>query len=207
MKSPLDFLLIYPHPDFLAYSQRVLLGVLSDAGYRVHLITVASDKNLLSDPALREEFMDTVARARVVGFGFMSTGYPMTSRLTKAIKSEFPDKLVVWGGPHPTDSYHQMVGEADAIFVGESEVMLQRFMEAVDKGEPFDELPLVVTSEPRFKPSEPGNYVDDLDTLPMPFYAIDGQTHITENALESSKEFFLKNFKSLQMLTSRGCTY
>lgn len=203
----IDFLLVYPHADFLAYSQRVLLGILKEAGYHVHLVSVDSDEGLVADSAMQTAFLEIVERSRIIGFGFMSPGYALALRLTKMIKASFPDKIVAWGGPHPTDSYHQMIGEADAIFVGESDVNLKQFVDAVFAGRPYNHLPLVVTDNPKFRPAEKETYVSDLDVLPMPFYDINGQTRILKDRVESSPEYFKNNFTSLQMLTSRGCPY
>jgi hypothetical protein len=101
LKKKIDFLMIYPHPDALAYSQRILLGALRDAGYSVHLANVQTTEGLKSNASMRQSFLEMVECSRMVGIGFMSNVYHDACYLTELIKSNM-DKHVVWGPPHTT---------------------------------------------------------------------------------------------------------
>lgn len=206
--SAIDFLMIHPHDEIQAYSQRILLGVLKEAGHSVHLLIVASVQGIKNNPKLKGAFLRMIEQSSIVGFGFMSTGYPEASYLTKLIKENFPQKPVVWGGPHPTINYRNMMGEADALFIGESDVTLPRYVKAVLNNKPFDHIPYVMTERQRQSvPPTREYYLSNLDELPLPFFSMDGQTLITQDHIQDDPEYFHKNFGSFHLLTSRGCPY
>ena len=104
IKKPIDFLMIYPHQDIQAYSQRILLGILEEAGFSVHLLIIPAISGIQNNPQLRDSFLKMVEQSRIIGFGFMSNSYEPALYLTKLIKSNF-SKNVVWGGPHCPNSY------------------------------------------------------------------------------------------------------
>ena len=208
MKSPVDFLMIYPygHYGVQAPSQRLLLGILHEAGFSVHLLVVSTVRGIQNDSRLRNFFLETDGKSRIIGFSFMSDTYQAVSYLTKLIKSNL-SKCVVWGGPHPTISYRRMVGEADAIFVGESDKILPKYVEAVLKNKAFDHLPQIVTQKPNFIPPCGDFFANNLDELPLPFYSSEGQTMILADHIEDDPEYFRNHFDIIHILTSRGCPY
>ena len=95
MKKQIDFLMIYPHSEVFAYSQRILLGALRDAGYKVHLANVQTTEGLKSNTSMRGSFLEMVECSRMVGIGFMSRAYHDACYLTELIKSNM-DKHVIW---------------------------------------------------------------------------------------------------------------
>ena len=72
MKKSVDFLMIHPHDEIQAYSQRVLLGILKNAGYSVHLLIVSSIKGIQNNKKLYDAFLNIIENSKIVGFGFMS---------------------------------------------------------------------------------------------------------------------------------------
>ena len=95
MKPPIDFLMIYPHRDLQAYSQRLLLGILKSEGLSVHLLVVPDVSGIQNNPEIRRKFLELVGRSRVIGFGFMSDAYDRASYLTKLIKNEFSKPVII----------------------------------------------------------------------------------------------------------------
>lgn len=205
IKKPIDFLMVYPHQDIQAYSQRILLGILEEAGFSVHLLIIPVISGIQKNPQLRDSFLKIVEQSRIIGFGFMSNSYEPALYLTKLIKSNF-SKNVVWGGPHCTTNYQKVVGEADAIFIGESDRILPRYVEAVIKGKSIEGLPQIVTQKASFIPPQRDCFVENLDELPVPFYSKDGQTLISDY-LEDNSEYFRSHFGELHIMTARGCPY
>ena len=205
IKEHIDFLMVYPHRDIQAYSQRILLGTLEEAGYSVHLLIIPTIAGIQNNPHLRNSFLRMVEKSRVIGFGFMSNSYEIVLYLTKLIKSNF-SKNVVWGGPHCTTNYQKAVGQADAILIGESDRILPRYIEAVINNKSFDGLPQVVTQKADFIPAQRDCFVENLDELPVPFYSKDGQTLITDH-IEDNPEYFHAHFEELHIMTARGCPY
>lgn len=205
--SQYDFLMVYPHPDIMAYSQRLLLGVLTDAGYTGHLLVVPSLDPIETNSAVRAQVLELVARSRMVGFGFMSNAYRVARGLTDIIKAEFPDKTVIWGGPHANDTRESLRGEADAVFIGDSEVVLRQFVDTHLAGKPTAHIPQVVAPGSDYIPARADDFLENLDLLPDPFYARGGQSIVLSDRVETDPDWFRPRLTGLQMLTSRGCPY
>lgn len=204
MKPDIDFLMVYPHKDIQAYSQRVLLGILRDAGFSVHLLLVPTVEGIKSNPELKSYFLDMVKKSRIVGFGFMSIGYETVLYLTKLIKSNL-SKHVIWGGIHPTVTSREIAGKIDAVFIGESDITLPKYVEAVLSNKPVDHLPQVIIKSD-FLPAQKNFFLDDLNKLPLPFYSRDGQTLISDR-IEKEPNYFRTHFGGLHVIASRGCPY
>lgn len=205
--SQLDFLMIYPHPDIMAYSQRLLLGVLAEAGYKGHLLVVPSLEPIQTNAQVRGQILDLVRKSRMVGFGFMSNAYKVARGLTDIIKAEFPDKTVIWGGPHANDTRETLRGEADAVFIGDSEVVLRQFVDAHLAGRPTDSIPQIIAGERPYIPARAEDFLEDLDLLPDPLYDCARQSIVLPDRLETDPAWFRGRLTGLQMLTSRGCPY
>ncbi|MFH1723778.1 MAG: hypothetical protein ABII00_04040, partial [Elusimicrobiota bacterium] len=206
MKQPADFLMIYPHSDVEAYSQRVLLSVLKAEGFSVHLLLIPSSDEMRQSPLMQEGFLDMISMSKIIGFGFMSTGYRSASYLTKLIRSKFK-KPVIWGGPHCTTSFRHLIGAADAIFVGESEAVLSKYVSLTLAGKSVEQLPQMVTDDPRFIPANKDDFVSDLDKLPLAHYSRDGQTLIYRGSIEDDVNKFKIRFGDMHVMTTRGCPY
>lgn len=198
--------MIYPHRDLQAYSQRVLLGVLQDRGFSVHLLFVSGTEGIQKDDKIRDHFLRLIERSKIIGFGFMSNGYPSAEYLTKLIKANF-SKPVIWGGPHSTINYRNMSGHADAIFVGEAEVVLQKYVEATINNKDFSRLPQIVNGEDDFIPANKDFFIKELDELPLPFYSNSDQSLITPDHFINSPDYFRSHFRDFHIMTSRGCPY
>jgi len=207
MSTPLDFLMIYPHAYGQgAYSQRLLLAVLQKAGYSVRLLVVGNAVWLQKSEKLRNEFLELVQGCKCVGFGFMSEAYQSVQFLTRLIKSHM-EKHVIYGGPHATTSYMKMVGQADAIFVGESEKTLPAYVSALLDKRRTDHIPQIVTNAPDFRQGATDDILMNLDELPIPLYSPKYHSELMEDHIETTPEFYRNAYKHLQLMGSRGCPY
>ncbi|NOY76021.1 MAG: B12-binding domain-containing radical SAM protein [Kiritimatiellaeota bacterium] len=89
-------------------------------------------------------------------------------KLAEMIRSEFPDRTIIWGGPFPTIEYEKLIPEyADVVVLGEGEIQAASLAKAV----PIEDIPGVAywSSDKReivVNPRPP--FIDDLDSLPFP---------------------------------------
>jgi len=102
-------------------------AALQRAGFETHIIFLKDwVHNRLTMPSDAEfdAAMKIIAekKADLIGFGFMSSLYPMVLEATKRVKRRFPDTPVVWGGIHPTSTPETCIDDVDYLCIGEGEV-------------------------------------------------------------------------------------
>jgi anaerobic magnesium-protoporphyrin IX monomethyl ester cyclase len=86
------------------------------------------------------------------------------------------DALLVAGGAHATILPEETLERGfDVAVVGEAEVAIRRLLDAVDAGGPLDGIPGVVlrAADGGIRRGPPGDFIRDLDALPMPQTAAD----------------------------------
>ncbi len=116
-------------------------------------------------------------------------------KLNNLIKARFPQIFTIMGGPCPT-FYNDVIyeGALDAVCVGEGEGAFIDLLRAISEKSSLDSIPNIVTKNNRDKFTI-RNLVEDLDSLPLPDYAL-----IYDNT--PMGKYPLKSF-----ITSRGCPY
>ncbi len=93
--------------------------------------------------------------------------------LTRRLRERLPKARIVWGGPHvslyPDESMAQP--EVDYLVLGEAEESFPAFLDALEHGRPFGDIPGIVWREGATvrRSGEPG-YVHDIDAIPFPAF-------------------------------------
>jgi radical SAM superfamily enzyme YgiQ (UPF0313 family) len=73
----------------------------------------------------------------IVGFGTMSSSFPATILIAKAIKSSYPSLPVVFGGPQATLVYRDLMAEmpeVDFVLTGEADYSFTKFLDNFSLG-------------------------------------------------------------------------
>ena len=107
----------------------------------------------------------------LIGFSVMTGMHQWAREISRRLKKEFPDKLIVWGGPHPTFKPDIIHNEGvDMICRGEADDALVELAGAVDRKEPFDHVANFWVKKPggEIIKNDPRPLVEDLDRLPFP---------------------------------------
>lgn len=96
---------------------------------------------------------------------FMSTEAGPFLELAIQLRKQFPDLVIIAGGPHPT-YYPQIIDHwpIDAVVIGEGDLVINELLENLVAGKDIRHIPNVHTKT--FKNPQ-GNLVEDLDTLPF----------------------------------------
>ncbi|MDW7761279.1 MAG: radical SAM protein [Acidobacteriota bacterium] len=199
-------LLVYP--GYIVREQPLnilyISAAVKAAGHDAQLfeITPYRKRPLWGDPfrimvrAFREAFASY--RPDVVGFSVMSVNTRISSVLARAAKAENPDVLIVYGGIHPTIAPEETIAEdfVDAICRGEGDDTMIDFLEALDQGRDWSEIPGLWTKRDgavRRNPLRP--LIRDLDRLPFPDRAA-----LPPSSLNAE-------LYGVNLLTSRGCPF
>jgi len=178
---------------------RVYLGIcylssfLKSGGHDVELIHLVR-------PIERDELIETVRRTApdLVAFSATTMQFPKVRDISSWVKQEF-DLPTICGGVHPTISPESALEHPgiDYICVGEGEEAFLEFCDALEKGEPLEEIPNIWgKAEGRIFKNEVRPLVEDLDTLPFPDRSIFDPVNFAPNQRQR-----------LSMLASRGCPF
>jgi radical SAM superfamily enzyme YgiQ (UPF0313 family) len=175
-----------------------LSAVLEREGYGVEIVD--GNAELLSDTELLQRI---TGRFRIVGFYCHTQNYNKLLELCRILKKQDNPPLILIGGPHPTALPVECLETGEAIDVavfGEAELTIVELVAKLLAGESLlgvkgvayrDEDGRVVQNAPR-------EYVEDLDSLPMPAW------HLLP--IEKYHNFIEASGRSvLQIMGSRGC--
>ena len=125
-----------------------------------------------------------------MGLGAVTMLIDRVIDLTKSIKKEFPEQIIVIGGPHPTKMPQETLRDTgcDIVITGEAEYA---FVDIAKEPEKYKEAQIVK-----------GKNVKDLDNMPFP------ARHLLDmNVYTSLPNNYKRDKHVFQMLTTRGCPY
>lgn len=169
------------------------------------------------DGRLFEALLHEVANAEfdVVGFGTISSTFPLTIRLARAVKKAFPNTTVILGGPQASAvdiATVSVFGEIDYVLRGEADYSLPQLVAILGGENTKSALPdipgICFRHDGRVVRNPHAPRVEDLNSLPFPAFHLDG--HINERSsvhLEigrgcpfactfcSTNDFFRRNFR------------
>jgi radical SAM superfamily enzyme YgiQ (UPF0313 family) len=140
-----EITLISTSENMFALGVRRLAGFIrKKTGYRVRVIFLAGYKYFhIADStnhektfpdALVEDIVRAVEYSDIVGFSLMSAAAPVAARITEAIKRKYEQKVIIWGGIHPTLDPESCLKTADYVCVGEGEKAFLAFIRAWEDG-------------------------------------------------------------------------
>ena len=226
--------LVSPFPDITNHGLRTLSAVLRQHGHPTQLLFLPDysgdespvHRSLSQERYPRpvvEQFLERVRDARLIGLSVMTHYVDSARQLTRAIHERYgTDKLVIWGGFHPSARPEECLHHADLVAVGEAEDLILRLVEHLEAGELDDLSPV-----PSLAWKHGGRVVrnpmapleQDLDTYPPP--DVSGEDHwvLHRGALHPLGPDLLHHFLrtgsisrlygrvGYQTMTGRGCPH
>lgn len=101
-----------------------------------------------------------------VGFTFFTSEYPDTLKMTEICKEQVPQIRTIWGGPHASFTYQDILRNsfADFVIIGEGEKSLP---ELISDGNHRNISGLAYREGDKII-SNPAKVIEDIDSLPMP---------------------------------------
>ncbi len=144
----------------------------------------------------------------IVGLGCITPASHGLPVVVRSIRAALPDTKIIIGGPH-VSAFGPVVMEnirADAAFIGEGEISLAMYLDALLGNGSLDAIPgLAWRTDSGEVTVNPGSapIVEDLDSLPMPAYDLidlPRYWHVQSIAPIPRRRY-------VSMVTSRGCPY
>ena len=170
--------------DVSAYGVRCLSAYLQQYGRIADILCLRlSDnrKSLLSKrpsgeipAAFFNVLLAFIEKYDIIGLSLFSDSFIECAIVSSEIKKNFPDKIVIWGGIHPTLKPFECLKYADYICVGEGFYALRDFLSKLDMKKDLDiqDLPKGIWSKHSNFAVKNGcsDMCLDLDSLPFPNY-------------------------------------
>lgn len=165
-----------------------LSSVAQELSHSVYFCTI--EKETFSD----NDLMSSVERIKpdIVAYSINIMGYPLAVEANRKAK-KIHDFISIMGGPHPTyspDTFKE--SGMDVYCIGEGEGPLKDFLECVEKEEPYDDVPNLITPK---KSNPVRNLINDLDEIPP------------ANRDLILAHSHLKDLPKKTFYTSRGCPF
>lgn len=181
------------------------LDALVEAAYQETPVSEAISRNGLTYDQIMARIRD--ARPDVVGLScIFSNQWPAVRELSRRIKAQWPDLIVVTGGAHPTFLSERCLRDApvDFIIKGEAEESFIELLARLKQERPFADLDGLAWREGdavRVNPKT--NFISDLDRLPFPAHDLLDPEKYFRLALPMGYTFLSP--RNLPVVTSRGC--
>ncbi|MCK5845073.1 MAG: cobalamin-dependent protein, partial [Victivallales bacterium] len=185
-------------PEYKLWLKFQPLGALSIAAV---MRENGADVSFLDAASIKSSFLEAV-RSAAAGHSMIGISANVSQAhsgvsLAQMIRSEFPEKTIVWGGPFPTIEYGKLIPElADIVVMGEGEVQAA----VLAAGEQVENIPGVAYWDPDKRriivnPRPP--HIEDLDSLPFPALDLMGKP------LRGTPG----RYPIYSIITERGCPY
>jgi radical SAM superfamily enzyme YgiQ (UPF0313 family) len=214
----LDCLLIYP-PNFHTNKDNIWkevssnfppLGLAQIAGYvrsKGHSVRII-DCNISSPsveafgPFFDKKIVPSFSSIKVIGITSMTCNIKKAYKIAEICKTIYPNSLIVFGGVHPTNLYHEVISNkyVDVVVIGEGEITFEEIL----SGKKLEDISGIVFKK-RQKGKEkviitkPRERIANLDILPMPAYDL-----LPILKYKPAKGTY-KRLPAMSMITSRGC--
>jgi len=180
-----------------------LASIARKAGHEVSILHCIKERIRPDDfgDIIKRDFYD------IVGFQVFSYDLYNVKRYLEVIKKLSPRTITIAGGAHPSgDPLHTMqyLDKLDFAFVGEAEIGFSKFLELVmSNKKDYPTIPGLVFRKDGTVSVNPPEYVDDLDSLPMPAWDIIKP----ETYPEAPHGAFTRQFPTAPIIITRGCPF
>jgi len=155
-----------------------------------------------------ELFLSTIKdlKPSIVSFTVMSP-YALTARkITRLVKQQNPDTIIIWGGIHPTIYPDGCIDDADIVCIGEGEGALTDLLTNIRDGNPYNSISnLWIRLGNTIIKNSLRPLIQDLDALPFPLYGSKSYYFIDNNKISQNDPLLEDPYYLIQ--TSRGCPW
>jgi radical SAM superfamily enzyme YgiQ (UPF0313 family) len=144
----MNVVLINPTPaDHYSPCIRALASMLKINGHKVRQVFLPADT--YAHLHVREGFIMQLADSMIddlvslckdadfVGVSFLTSMFDVAVQATRAIQKKYPEKIIAWGGFHPTTMPQQALEFVDIVCVGEGDYALLELIERIETGKDY----------------------------------------------------------------------
>lgn len=132
-----------------------------------------------------ESFVDRLEQPALIGFYASVWNEQWCLAAAKAIRTKYPECVILFGGPQPTADYAEKYVFVDSVCVTEGEAVFVEILRTVSRGEPLQEV-------------YQGDRIKEVEHLPSPY--LDG-------TMDHLFDLYPRQSWSMGIETNRGCPY
>jgi radical SAM superfamily enzyme YgiQ (UPF0313 family) len=200
----MDVALIYVDEDFKAFGLRCISSTLKKAGHRTRLILLKSKEDRYSKKTLAE-IADCVRGCELAGISCLSRASGKAVQVLDAIRPLVGK--TAWGGIYATLAPGQCAEHADVVCRGEGEGFILDFVDKLEKGEPWQDIPNAAYFENGdLKLNAIRPMIPDLDVLPMMDFGSGDEYHLEDGHLVRIDPATVKS-DMVSFNGTRGCDF
>jgi anaerobic magnesium-protoporphyrin IX monomethyl ester cyclase len=164
-----------PHEHLPPLGLLYVGGSLIDAGHQVQLLD--AEFGPMSTAEVLRQVLAAEPDAVLLGHSGSTSAHPVIAELTRMIRRELPDALIIYGGVFPTYHWKDILSaepQIDVIVRGEGEETVVRLMQAVEAKTPLKEIPGLAYRENNVPVATPDAApIEDLDKVRVGWELID----------------------------------
>lgn len=138
-----------------------------------------------------------------IGITILTPWVRDAEELTKLIRREIPDAVIIAGGPHPTSMWRELLENkiADICVIGEGETTIYEFCEALEAGQDIETINGIAFRESNgdITITQSRSLIDDLDLIPLPDWNL--------LPIEKYWEPHMTGRNYARIFASRGCPH
>ena len=199
--------LIWPRGEAMPLGFGYLVSNASDRGdCEIRIV----DCNIEDIDENSPQFMDLLNSIApdVIGFFSYSSNFSLVLEMIKNVRREYPESVVIIGGPHATISAETIImqREVDFVFRGEAELSFPVFIDKLlNKDTDFSDVDGLVYKDSAGKPAfNEIALVSDLDDIKIPDY---GAINLNRYLDEEKYLYAKKGERWAPIYVTRGCPY
>ncbi len=154
-----------PSPTDLQFGISYISSFLKSKGHKTKLLVLTREtKQKVVDKYLKE------FNPKLVCFTTVASEYEFISKIAKYIKSNYPEKYLLVGGPHATLNPSKIIKDSfDAVCIGEGEYPSLELIKQLEKNKQPDKIDnLWIKKDNEIQKNKTREFIQDLDALPFP---------------------------------------
>ena len=208
-------------PAYLAASLRQAghtARIVDGIGENPFQVTALFDNKVMALGLRSEEIVERIPPGNdLIGVSCMfSQDWPEIRRLIQMVRKRFPSVPIIAGGEHITAAgvfTLDSTPEIDACVIGEGEETIVDIANAIDRGEPFDNIPgMLLRAAPvpgnllnqaTTRSTGSRNRIRNLDDIPRPAWDLVP----IDNYLDNGLGYGVDLGRSMPIIATRGCPY
>lgn len=198
--------LIYTETDKWAFGPRSISASLKDAGHKTRLILMGTEDLGYSHEALGN-LSKLLEDSDLIGISSMARGSDRAKQVAEYIRPL--EKLIVWGGVHPTQNPEECSRHADLVCVGEGEEFMVELADKVQRGNKWHTMAGAAyrDAKGRFVTNGPRPLVADLNQLPLFDFEFDEEFRLIDDRLALANQESYVPGEPIHFSGARGCNF
>ena len=173
-------------------------GSLLDAGHNVTLLD--AELKPLSHDEIVSQVVTHCPQVLIIGHSGSTSAHPIVVELTRALRQELPNLIIIYGGVFPTYHFDDILTQEpqiDVIIRGEGEATAPKLMAALENGQNLDSVAgIAFRSENRIIETPPAPMIQNLDAYRVGWELIDHRHYS-----------YYGGKRAVVMQFSRGCPH